>query len=163
MLCARSTKRTACGGVLFQTRTVAGGGGGERAEKAADGVAGVDLADPKGETGKTSRGDGERAGSSSLQGCLGATVPRSAKRSGYMAMLAVDTTYRRSGIGTALVKRAVRRMRRHGCSSVSLETEVTNKAAMRLYEDRLGFIREELLVRYYLNWGDAYRLRLWFD
>eukprot|EP00560_Eucampia_antarctica_P009066 CAMPEP_0197827814 /NCGR_PEP_ID=MMETSP1437-20131217/4516_1 /TAXON_ID=49252 ORGANISM="Eucampia antarctica, Strain CCMP1452" /NCGR_SAMPLE_ID=MMETSP1437 /ASSEMBLY_ACC=CAM_ASM_001096 /LENGTH=264 /DNA_ID=CAMNT_0043428807 /DNA_START=16 /DNA_END=808 /DNA_ORIENTATION=- len=83
--------------------------------------------------------------------------------SGYMAMLAVDTSYRKSGIGTALVKRAVRRMRKRGCSSVTLETEVSNKAAIRLYEDRLGFVREELLVRYYLNWGDAYRLRLWFD
>jgi len=82
--------------------------------------------------------------------------------SGYMAMLAVDTSYRRSGIGTALVKRAVRRMQRKGCTSVTLETEVTNKAAMKLYEERLGFMREELLVRYYLNWGDAYRLRLWF-
>lgn len=85
------------------------------------------------------------------------------KKSGYMAMLAVDTSYRHKGIGTALVRRVVRRMRRMGCSSVTLETEVSNKAAMRLYEERLGFIREELLVRYYLNWGDAYRLRLWFD
>lgn len=88
---------------------------------------------------------------------------RTVRSSGYMAMLAVDETYRRSGIGTELVRRAVRRMRKRGCSSVTLETEVSNKAAMRLYEDRLGFIREELLVRYYLNWGDAYRLRLWFD
>ena len=84
-------------------------------------------------------------------------------KSGYMAMLAVDESYRRSGIGTALVERAVQRMKKRGCRSVTLETEVSNEAAMRLYEDRLGFIREELLVRYYLNWGDAYRLRLWFD
>eukprot|EP00594_Rhizosolenia_setigera_P017982 CAMPEP_0178963154 /NCGR_PEP_ID=MMETSP0789-20121207/14840_1 /TAXON_ID=3005 /ORGANISM="Rhizosolenia setigera, Strain CCMP 1694" /LENGTH=268 /DNA_ID=CAMNT_0020647539 /DNA_START=76 /DNA_END=882 /DNA_ORIENTATION=- len=84
-------------------------------------------------------------------------------RSGYMAMLAVEKSYRRCGIGSALVCRIVKRMRKMGCSSVTLETEVTNKAAMRLYEERLGFIREELLVRYYLNWGDAFRLRLWFD
>lgn len=83
--------------------------------------------------------------------------------SGYMAMLAVDTTRRGSGIGTALATRAIRKMRDMGCSSVTLETEVTNSAAIRLYEDRLGFVREERLVRYYLNWGDAYRLRLWFD
>eukprot|EP00978_Attheya_sp_CCMP212_P028545 scaffold98886_cov52-Attheya_sp.AAC.1 len=83
--------------------------------------------------------------------------------SGYMAMLAVNTSHRRSGIGSALVERVVRRMRKRGCSSVTLETEVSNMAAMRLYEEKLGFIREELLVRYYLNWGDAYRLRLWFD
>merc|ERR1711862_432864 len=82
-------------------------------------------------------------------------------KSGYMAMLAVDENYRKSGIGTELVRRVVRRMRKKGCTSVMLETEVSNKAAMRLYEDRLGFTREELLVRYYLNYGDAYRLRLW--
>ena len=81
---------------------------------------------------------------------------------GYMAMLAVDTSYRRSGIGTALVKRVVRRMRKMGCNSVTLETEVSNKAAMKLYEERLGFVREEFLARYYLNWGDAYRLKLCF-
>jgi len=32
---------------------------------------------------------------------------------------------------------------------------------MKLYEERLGFMREEFLVRYYLNNGDAYRLKLW--
>ena len=83
--------------------------------------------------------------------------------SGYMGMLAVETDRRGSGIGTALATLAIRRMRDMGCSSVTLETEVTNDAAIRLYEDRLGFVREEHLVRYYLNWGDAYRLRLWFD
>ena len=81
---------------------------------------------------------------------------------GYLAMLAVDTSYRRSGIGTALVKRVLRRMKKMGCSSITLETEVSNKAAMRLYEERLGFVREEFLERYYLNWGDAYRLKLYF-
>lgn len=83
------------------------------------------------------------------------------KLCGYIGMLAVDTSRRRSGIGSALVKRAVRRMETMGCSSVILETEVSNQAAMKLYEERLGFMREEFLVRYYLNNGDAYRLKLW--
>lgn len=82
---------------------------------------------------------------------------------GYIGMLAVDTTCRRGGIGTMLAQRAIQRMRAMSCESVRLEAEVSNHAAMRLYEDRLGFSREELLVTYYLNWGDAYRLRLWFD
>jgi peptide alpha-N-acetyltransferase len=80
---------------------------------------------------------------------------------GYIGMLAVEKEYRRSGIGTSLALRAIRRMQQMGCQSIQLETEVTNKGAMRLYEDRLGFIREELLVKYYLNWNNAYRLRLW--
>ena len=45
---------------------------------------------------------------------------------------------------------------------VFADTEVSNVTAQRLYQDSFGFIREELLVRYYLNFGDAYRLRLWF-
>lgn len=53
-------------------------------------------------------------------------------------------------------------MKAFGCESATLETEVTNISAQKLYQDRFGFIREELLVRYYLNWNDAYRLRLWF-
>jgi peptide alpha-N-acetyltransferase len=82
---------------------------------------------------------------------------------GYIGMLAVEKPYRRSGIGTALVHHAIHRMKEMGCTSIRLETEVSNKSAMRLYEERFGFMREELLVKYYLNWGDAYRLRLWLD
>jgi hypothetical protein len=31
-----------------------------------------------------------------------------------------------------------------------------------LYE-KLGFLRDEKLIRYYLNGGDAFRLKLWVD
>ena len=84
-------------------------------------------------------------------------------RTGYIGMLAVENSHRRSGIGFALVQRAIHRMQQMGCQSIRLETEVSNKAAIALYENRLGFLREELLKKYYLNWGDAYRLRLWLD
>jgi len=68
---------------------------------------------------------------------------------GYIGMLAVTEKYRRRGIGKALVQRILRRMRAMGCTSATLETEVTNKTAGKLYHD-FGFIREEFLVRYYL-------------
>ena len=42
-----------------------------------------------------------------------------------------------------------------------LEAEVSNKSALILY-DRLGFIRERRLYRYYLNGSDAFRLKLLF-
>jgi ribosomal protein S18 acetylase RimI-like enzyme len=41
---------------------------------------------------------------------------------------------------------------------IVLETEVTNKGALRLYE-KLGFSRDERLMRYYLNGVDAFRLK----
>ncbi|KAL6768037.1 hypothetical protein ACKKBF_B37525 [Auxenochlorella protothecoides x Auxenochlorella symbiontica] len=46
-----------------------------------------------------------------------------------------------------------------GCEEVALEAEVTNVGALRLYE-RLGFVRDKRLKRYYLNGSDAFRLKL---
>jgi len=46
------------------------------------------------------------------------------------------------------------------CVEVVLETEITNSAALRLYE-KLGFVRDKRLFRYYLNGVDALRLKLW--
>lgn len=43
---------------------------------------------------------------------------------------------------------------------VVLETEITNKPALKLYEN-LGFVRDKRLFRYYLNGVDALRLKLW--
>jgi peptide alpha-N-acetyltransferase len=82
-------------------------------------------------------------------------------RRGYIAMLAVEQAYRRRGIGKMLVQRSIEVMREKGCDEVMLEAEVTNKSALILY-DRLGFIRERRLYRYYLNGSDAFRLKLLF-
>ncbi len=43
---------------------------------------------------------------------------------------------------------------------IVLETEENNTAALALYE-RLGFVRDKRLHKYYLNGHDAYRLKLW--
>lgn len=77
---------------------------------------------------------------------------------GYIAMLAVSNEYRKRGIGQRLVKMIIERMATMGCEEIVLETELTNVKALRLYE-RMGFMRVELLGRYYLNGGDAYRLK----
>ena len=42
---------------------------------------------------------------------------------------------------------------------IGLETEVTNTAAMKLYE-RLGFLKSKRLHRYYLNGNSAFRFML---
>lgn len=78
---------------------------------------------------------------------------------GYIGMLAVLPSYRKKRIGSSLVQEAIRRMKAKGCEEVVLETEASNGAALSLYQ-RLGFIRDKRLQRYYLNGGDAFRLKL---
>ncbi|KAI5306177.1 N-alpha-acetyltransferase mak3 [Ascosphaera pollenicola] len=79
---------------------------------------------------------------------------------GYIAMLAVEEEYRGHGIATKLVCMAIDAMAERDADEIVLETEVSNKAAMRLYE-RLGFLRSKKLHRYYLNGNSAYRLVLY--
>lgn len=74
-------------------------------------------------------------------------------------MLAVASEFRGQGIATALVKKAIDAMIERNADEIVLETEETNKTAMRLYE-RLGFFRSKKLHRYYLNGSSAYRLVL---
>lgn len=97
--------------------------------------------------------------------CVGAIVckldqHRIVIKRGYIAMLAVDGRYRKHGIGSTLVRRAIAGMVEGGADEVVLETEITNMPALRLYE-ALGFVRDKRLFRYYLNGVDALRLKLW--
>jgi len=81
-------------------------------------------------------------------------------RRGYIAMLAINKEYRRKKIASKLVLMSIKEMIKRGCDEIVLEAEVTNDAALNLYEN-LGFLREKRLYRYYLNGVDAYRLKLW--
>jgi len=97
--------------------------------------------------------------------CVGAIVckldvHKKTNRRGYIAMLAVDSAHRKRKIGSTLVRKAIMAMRRLDADEVVLETEITNSAALRLYE-ALGFVRDKRLFRYYLNGVDALRLKLW--
>lgn len=97
--------------------------------------------------------------------CVGAIVckldlHKKMVRRGYIAMLAIDQSVRRRGIGSHLVVKAIKAMVADDCDEVVLETEITNKAALHLYEN-LGFVRDKRLFRYYLNGVDALRLKLW--
>ncbi|KAJ8009474.1 hypothetical protein DPEC_G00089250 [Dallia pectoralis] len=99
------------------------------------------------------------------QECVGAIVckldmHKKMFRRGYIAMLAVDSKHRRKSIGTNLVKKAIYAMVEGDCDEVVLETEITNRSALKLYEN-LGFVRDKRLFRYYLNGVDALRLKLW--
>ncbi|XP_011309169.1 N-alpha-acetyltransferase 30 isoform X2 [Fopius arisanus] len=97
--------------------------------------------------------------------CIGAIVckldiHRKVIKRGYIAMLAVDVNYRKRKIGSSLVRRAIRAMVEDDADEVVLETEITNRPALKLYEN-LGFVRDKRLFRYYLNGVDALRLKLW--
>jgi len=97
--------------------------------------------------------------------CVGAIVckldlHKKVSKRGYIAMLAVDEGFRKRKIGSTLVKLALEAMLADNADEVVLETEITNKPALRLYE-ALGFVRDKRLFRYYLNGVDASRLKLW--
>ena len=74
-------------------------------------------------------------------------------------MLVVTPEFRGKGLGKALVAQLLSTMAKVGVEEVVLEAECTNAGALRLYAD-LGFIRDKRLVKYYLNGGDAFRLKL---
>ena len=97
--------------------------------------------------------------------CVGAIVckldlHKKLSRRGYIAMLAVDQGFRKMKIGSTLVQKAIEAMIVDDADEVVLETEITNRPALRLYE-ALGFVRDKRLFRYYLNGVDASRLKLW--
>ncbi|RPA79149.1 acyl-CoA N-acyltransferase [Ascobolus immersus RN42] len=79
---------------------------------------------------------------------------------GYIAMLAVEEEYRGLGIASKLVRMAIDAMIEKDADEVALETEISNTAAIKLYE-RLGFLRSKRLHRYYLNGSSAFRLILY--
>lgn len=72
------------------------------------------------------------------------------KMRGYIAMLSVRPDFRGQGIASALVSQANNAMLKMGAQEVVLETEVDNVASLALYE-RMGFMREKRLHRFYLN------------
>ena len=68
--------------------------------------------------------------------------------------LAVKPSYRRRGIGTALIKELEKRV--HGkAKRIELQVRVSNYPAIYLYE-KLGYEREGKISRYYRNGEDAY-------
>jgi len=94
--------------------------------------------------------------------CKADVHAKSKVKRGYLAMLVVDKKYRKLKIGTKLAVMSIKEMANLNCKEAVLETEITNKGALRLYE-RLGFIRQKRLPKYYLNGNDAFRLKLWIN
>ncbi|KAL1409640.1 N-alpha-acetyltransferase 30 [Vanrija albida] len=78
---------------------------------------------------------------------------------GYIGMLSVQRGWRRRGIARRLVELAIAEMEARGAHEIVLETEYDNEPSLALYE-RLGFMREKRLHRFYSNGKDAFRLIL---
>ena len=80
-------------------------------------------------------------------------------RQGYLAMLSVEPEYRKRGIATKLSMRLFTKMIELKCDRIVLETESFNESALALYI-KLGFVKEQKLLNYYMNNGDAFQLTL---
>lgn len=74
-------------------------------------------------------------------GVVGYAITGRAGPIGYLQRLAVDPGHQQRGLGTALVVDALRWARRRGAASMLVNTQISNGAALALYE-RLGFVRE---------------------
>ncbi len=75
---------------------------------------------------------------------------------GHIISIAVLPEYRRRGIGSSLLQRAMESLRdKYRCSEVYLEVRVSNTPAIKLYEKH-GFRVVKRLPNYYIDGEDAY-------
>jgi ribosomal-protein-alanine N-acetyltransferase len=74
-------------------------------------------------------------------------------RKGHIVSVAVLESHRRNGLGRALVEEAIKGMKDRGCSETYLEVRVSNKDAIRLYEN-MNFKVVSTLQNYYRD-GEA--------
>lgn len=77
---------------------------------------------------------------------------------GHIYNIAVDTAYRRRGIGKYLLESALEIIEKNGVDEVFLEVSVRNTAALELYK-KYHFQVFGVRKRYYSNGDDAYVLR----
>ncbi len=63
---------------------------------------------------------------------------------GWIYLVAVKPTYRRAGIGTALLRRLEQALAERGCPKINLQVRVSNAEVVAFYE-KLGYVVEELI------------------
>jgi ribosomal protein S18 acetylase RimI-like enzyme len=80
----------------------------------------------------------------SRKGIVGVVLGRFDGRRGWINHLAVDSDYRRRGLGRELMERVERRLLRKGCAKVNLHIEPGNRGVVEFYV-RLGYRERELL------------------
>jgi ribosomal-protein-alanine N-acetyltransferase len=83
------------------------------------------------------------------------------KTTGKIISFAVRKEYRRAGIGSMLLKRAVERLKARGKKKIILEVRVSNIQAQNLYK-KFGFQIVDVIPGYYSDGEDAYLMSLTF-
>jgi peptide alpha-N-acetyltransferase len=83
---------------------------------------------------------------------------------GHITSLAVRRDYRKMGIATKLMKLAHERMKESfGAVYCSLHVRYTNRAAIHLYTETLGYKVAEIEKGYYADGEDAYSMKCEFE
>ena len=81
----------------------------------------------------------------------------------HITSLSVLRTHRKLGIATKLMHAAHYQMKKvYDCDSCSLHVRVTNRAAITLYRDVLGYEVLEVDPQYYADKEDAYDMKINF-
>lgn len=81
------------------------------------------------------------------------------KLTGKIVSIAVRKEFRGHGIGEALLREAIKRLRARGKTKIALEVRVSNKPAQELYK-KLGFRIVDTIPSYYSDGEDAYYMVL---
>ncbi|GAB7348289.1 hypothetical protein MBLNU459_g6269t1 [Dothideomycetes sp. NU459] len=90
--------------------------------------------------------------------------PTDGVQHGHITSLSVMRTHRRLGLAEKLMRQSQRAMAEmYGASYVSLHVRVSNKAALALYRDTLGFKVIGTEPKYYADGEDAFSMRMDLD
>ncbi|WIA08032.1 hypothetical protein OEZ85_007502 [Tetradesmus obliquus] len=83
---------------------------------------------------------------------------------GHITSLAVARTHRKMGIAAKLMSATHKAMEEvFGAEYVSLHVRVSNKGAIHLYTETLGYQIQDVEAKYYANGEDAYEMRKYFN
>jgi [ribosomal protein S18]-alanine N-acetyltransferase len=81
---------------------------------------------------------------------------------GHIVSFVVLEKYRGNGYGRELLEACIENLEDKQLLHASLNVRVTNTKAIKLYES-VGFIKEKVLDKYYLDSTDAYYMKKLFD
>jgi len=88
---------------------------------------------------------------------VGFIITEAGGAAGHIITLDVVSEHRRSGVGTALLREAERRLGERGVRRVSLETATSNEAGVAFWQ-RHGYQTVVLVPGYYLGRIDAFEM-----